>query len=178
MLLTATVYLAFHFYLIFSFVVVLSMIYSCISLPNGKSTSDIKMVYKKIPRVIACMQTVAMSLYISSLLLLTSVQSGLISHSSSLLRSLSTVSLKKVELLKAKKRPQMIAEMRAWIPVKLRKRTKYLILRLPTQVPIQGQWWSCTSTHTLQSRQWNDRGGRKMLQVLHTLSDSISFEVY
>jgi len=39
-------------------------------------------------------------------------------------------------------------------------------LRLPMQVPVRGQWWSCISTHTWHVEQWNERGGLMISHVL------------
>lgn len=41
---------------------------------------------------------------------------------------------------------------------------KELWLLTPTQLLIQGQWWSKRSTQTLQMAQWRDRGVRMTLQ--------------
>ena len=63
--------------------------------------------------------------------------------------------------------PLIIAVMIAWRLVVTANDRKYLWLRLPTQVPTHGQWWSWTSMHALQSLQWKLRGGLNTLQVLH-----------
>jgi hypothetical protein len=34
-------------------------------------------------------------------------------------------------------------------------------------LPVHGQWWSNSNTHTLQSWQWMARGGRRTLQWVH-----------
>lgn len=59
---------------------------------------------------------------------------------------------------------------RAWIPVQNRNKTKYLRFLLPMQVPIHGQWWSCTSIQNPQVEQWNDLGGLTIWQVVQYVS--------
>jgi len=60
---------------------------------------------------------------------------------------------------------QIIKVTKAWREVKNKNPMKYLIFLRPTHVPTQGQWWSCTSTHTPHELQWNERGGLRILQV-------------
>eukprot|EP00354_Favella_ehrenbergii_P004456 CAMPEP_0170452794 /NCGR_PEP_ID=MMETSP0123-20130129/1573_1 /TAXON_ID=182087 /ORGANISM="Favella ehrenbergii, Strain Fehren 1" /LENGTH=158 /DNA_ID=CAMNT_0010714917 /DNA_START=887 /DNA_END=1363 /DNA_ORIENTATION=- len=48
------------------------------------------------------------------------------------------------------------------------KKTKNaLLLRTPTQLFSQGQWWSNRSTHLLQMAQWRERGVRSTRQSGH-----------
>jgi hypothetical protein len=46
-------------------------------------------------------------------------------------------------------------------------RLKYPIVFLATQLFIQGQWWSKTDIHLLQTQQCFDQAGLIILQVVH-----------
>ena len=49
----------------------------------------------------------------------------------------------------------------------IRNIRKALLLRIPTQLLSQGQWWSNLSTHRLQIAQWRERGVRSTRQSGH-----------